>query len=223
MSDFEVLERILTGRFSCRGYLDTPIDRAEIEQVLRAAQRVPSWCNAQPWQVVVTAPGETARLANALTEQAMTVTATPDLPFPKGYTGAHKERRRTCGWQLYEAMGVSKGDRDGSAREMIKNYRFFGAPHVAVITSGAELGPYGALDCGGFITGFTLAAQSKGIATIAQAAPAAFAPFLRAWFGLGEDRLVLATIAFGRADPEHPANGFRTERAPLTEWVDFRE
>lgn len=223
MTQYDTVWDVLTARHSCRAYLDTPIDRTDIDAVLRAAQRVPSWCNAQPWEVVITGPDETARLGKALTEHAMTHSAAPDLPFPSGYTGAHKERRRTCGWQLYDAVGVPKGDRAASAREMMKNYAFFGAPHVAVITSGAELGAYGALDCGGFITGFTVAAQSRGIATIAQAAPAAFAPFLRDWFDLGDERLVLATVAFGRADPDHPANGFRTERADLAQWVQYRE
>lgn len=106
---------------------------------------------------------------------------------------------------------------------MLKNYSFFGAPHVALISSATELGPYGALDCGGFITAFTLAAQALGVATIPQAAPAAFSPFLHDWFGLGEDRIVLGVISFGFSDAEHPANSFRTERAPLSDWVRWRD
>lgn len=221
MTRFDTLNDILIARHSCRAYEDRAVPRAEIDTVLSAAQRAPSWCNAQPWQVDITARGETKRLAAALTEHVMKNTPAPDLPFPSGYSGAHQERRRACGWQLYEAVGVEKGDRAASAREMMKNYSFFGAPHVALITSGRELGPYGALDCGGFITGFCLAAEARGMSTVAQAAPAAFAPFLRDWFDLPEDRLVLATIGFGYKDAGHPANSFRTARAPLADWARF--
>lgn len=223
MTDYDVLMAHLTARHSCRAFTPDPVAPETIERILLAAQRVPSWCNAQPWQVIVTAPAETDRLRAALTEQALSAPVQPDLPFPSGYSGCHRDRRRDCGWQLYEAVGVERGDRAGSAREMMKNYAFFGAPHIALISSAAELGPYGAMDTGGFIAAFTLAAQSLGVASVPQAAPAAFAPFLHRWFDLPDDRLVLATIAFGHEDAAHPANAFRTARAPLGEWVSWRQ
>lgn len=221
MTEFDTLMSVLTARHSCRAFKPDQVARGEIEAVLRAAQRVPSWCNAQPWQVEITSGAETDRLRAGLLAAVEAGRAAPDLAFPEGYSGAHRDRRRSCGWQLYEAVGVTKGDREGSAREMMKNYSFFGAPHVAMISSGAELGGYGALDVGGFVTGFTLAAQARGIATIPQAAPAAFSPFLHEFFGLGDDRIALCVIAFGYGDADHPANGFRTERAPLDEWVHW--
>lgn len=222
MNRYDTLFDILKSRHSCRAFKPDQVAREEIEAILLAAQRVPSWCNAQPWKVSVTSGDETERLCEALGAAVAKGKPAPDIPFPEGYTGDHRERRRTCGWQLYEAVGVEKGDRAGSAREMMKNYSFFGAPHVAMISSGRELGSYGALDTGGFITAFTLAAEARGIATIAQAAPAAFSPALHDFFGLGEDRLALCVISFGYSDTEHPANGFRTARAPLDDWVDWR-
>ncbi len=222
MGDYDTLSALLAARHSCRAFRPDPVDRADIERILTAAQRVPTWCNSQPWQVVVTSGEETDRLRAALTAEAASAPQNTDLPFPTAYTGARQERRRTCGWQLYDAVGVTRGDRAASARQMMQNFAFFGAPHVALITSATELGGYGALDCGGFITGFTLAAQALGIATIAQAAPAGFSPFLHDWFDLGPERMVLAVVSFGHADPDHPANSFRTGRAPLDEWVTWR-
>lgn len=223
MDDFETLNGLLARRHSCRAFRPDPVARADIEALLLAARRAPSWCNAQPWQVSVTGPAQTDALRRVLREAVHATPPAPDLPFPEGYSGAHRERRRACGWQLYDAVGVEKGDRAASGREMMRNYDFFDAPHVALVTSGRELGAYGALDTGGFITAFMLAATARGIATIAQAAPAAFAPVLHDWFELPDDRLVLCAIAFGYADPDHPANGFRTERAPLDEWVTFHD
>jgi nitroreductase len=217
----DALTELLSTRHSCRAYLPDAIPREVIEQILTAAQRVPSWCNAQPWQVHITGKGETARLAEALHAEAMKGGHMPDIPFPSAYTGDHQTRRRTCGWQLYEAVGVQKGDRAGSARQMMENFRFFGAPHMALITAPKELGQYAYLDCGGFITGFCLAAKSLGIGTIPQAAVAGFAPFLRDWFDVAEDRTILVGIAFGYPDEKHPANAFRTGRADLTEWVTW--
>lgn len=216
------LDALMAQRFSCRAFRRDPVPRETIEQIVAAARRVPSWCNAQPWKVTVTSGAETDRFRAAMIEEARTGSHDPDLPFPTGYSGACRERRRTCGWQLYEAVGVEKGDREGSARQMMENFALFGAPHCAIVTSPAELGAYGALDCGGFVTGFTLAAQAAGVASIPQAALASYAPFLHRFFDIPEDRLVLCAISFGYADPDHPANGFRTERAGLDEIVDWR-
>ena len=219
LNDFDAL---MAQRFSCRGFRPDPVPRDVIERIVGAARRVPSWCNAQPWQVILTSGEETDRFRAALIEEARTGTHDPDLAFPTGYSGAYRDRRRTCGWQLYEAVGVEKGDRAGSARQMMENFALFGAPHCAIVTSPAELGAYGALDCGGFVTAFTLAAQAAGVASIPQAAVASHAPFLHRWFDIPDDRLVLCAISFGYADPNHPANRFRTERAELADIVDWR-
>ena len=120
-------------------------------------------------------------------------------------------------------LGVEKGDREGSRAQMMRNYAFFGAPHVAIISTPKALGPYGALDCGAYVTAFTLAAEALGIATIPQAAIAEFSQIVREEIDLDETRDVLCVISFGYADPDHPANQFRTRRAGLDEVVDWRE
>ena len=222
MTGYDTLLDILTRRHSCRGFRPDPVPRAEIEAVLAAAQRVPSWCNAQPWQVIVTGGEETERLRAGLMAEAAAGADAPDIPFPERYEGAYRERRSVCGWQLYGAVGVRRGDREGSQAQMMENFRFFGAPHVALITSPAALGPYGVLDCGGYVTAFTLAAEARGIATIPQAAVALCSPFLHRHFGIGDDRLIVCAVSFGYEDADHPANAFRTERAALDEVVDWR-
>ena len=116
-----------------------------------------------------------------------------------------------------------RGDRARSALQGRENFRFFGAPHFALITTERDLGTYGAIDCGGYVSVFLLAAQSLGLAAIPQAAVAAYSPWLRDYFGLPDNRLVVCGISFGYPDQAHPANGFRTNRAPITEVVDWRD
>ncbi|MCB1340955.1 MAG: nitroreductase [Pseudooceanicola sp.] len=217
--DFDTL---MAGRYSCRAFRRDPVPRATIEAIVATARRAPSWCNAQPWQLAITSGDATERFRAALKAEVMSGAPSPDLPFPTGYSGIYQDRRRTCGWALYEAVGVEKGDRAGSAAQTMKNFDLFGAPHCAIVSSPTELGPYGALDCGGFVTAFALAAQAQGVATIPQAAVASYAPLIHRHFGIGEDRLVLCAISFGYADADHPANSFRTERAGVADIVDWR-
>jgi nitroreductase len=133
------------------------------------------------------------------------------------------QRRRECGLQLYGATGVARGDAEAADRQRMENFRFFGAPHVAIVTSDATLGVYGAIDCGAYVSNFMLAARAHGVAAIAQAALASFPDFWRAQLGFSAQRRVVCGIAFGFEDPAHPANSFRTRRAPVADaaqWVE---
>jgi len=218
------LAALLHGRWSCRGFLPEPVPREVIERLLAMAQRTPSWCNTQPWHVTITSGEATRHLAEGLSAQhASGAAEQPDLPFPDAYRGPYLVRRRECGFQLYGAVGIVRGDRVASAEQGAQNFRLFGAPHFALITTERDLGTYGAIDCGGYVSVFLLAARSLGLGTIPQAAVAAYSPWLREHFGLAENRQVVCGISFGYADEAQPANGFRTSRVPIDEAADFRE
>jgi len=214
------LRRLVTNRRSCRAFRPDPVPGPVLDQLLDLARRAPSWCNTQPWQLVVTRGEATDRLRSALLAAAREQPVEADYDLPSRYTGQHLQRRRDCGWQLYEAVGVEPGDRAASARESLRNFEFFGAPHIAVVTAPAELGTYGAVDVGIYVAHFLLAAESLGVAAVAQAAIATRAGAVRADLGLEDDRLVLCGISFGFA-ADHPANDFRTSRAPVADLVTF--
>jgi nitroreductase len=219
----EVLDALLRGRWSCRAYLPTPVPRRVIERMLSIAQRSASWCNTQPWQLEVTSGEGTDRFRDSLGAHVKEAggLSTPDYPMPELYTGVHRNRRQVSGWQLYEAVGVPRGDRGASARQTAKNFELFGAPHVAIITVAKEQEVYGAVDAGIYIGTLLLAAQSLGIAAIPQAALARYAPFLREYFDIDESRNVLLAISFGYADLDHPVNSYRTQRAAIEDVVSF--
>lgn len=211
------LEELLDARWSCRAYRPEPVPRSQITHLLQIAQRSASWCNTQPWQVIITEGAGTERFRAALSEHAASQGGRfqPDIPMPEQYTGVHLERRRQSGWQLYNALGIERGDREASARQAMKNFELFGAPHCAIITVDANQGAYGALDTGLYVSNFLLAAQSLGLGAIAQAALATYGPFVRDFFDIPTDRAVLLGISFGWPDLDHPANSYRTQRADI--------
>jgi len=218
-----LLAALLDERYSCRGYLPDPVPRATIERILAQAQRTASWCNSQPWQVHLTAAAATQRLRERLFAHMQVHEPGPDFPFPREYRGVYQDRRRECGLQLYQATGVTRGDAEAADRQRRENFRFFGAPHVAIVSTEEALGVYGVLDCGAYVQNFLLAARAQGVACIAQAALALYPQFWREQFGLGPDRKVVCGISFGFEDPAHPANAFRTSRAQVTQvaqWLD---
>ncbi|MBB1023637.1 MULTISPECIES: nitroreductase [unclassified Dietzia] len=215
----DTLEQILDDRYSCRGFTSQPVPDETIDRILQMAQRTASWCNSQAWQVDLVSGSATSGFAAHLTEYVMNNGMRSDLPAPERYDGVYGERRRESGYGLYTALGIERSDKEARLTQMLENYRFFGAPHVAVITSDAGLGTYGAVDCGGYVATFLAAASSLGVATCAQAALALYSDGVREYLRISDDRMIVCGISFGYADPEHPANTFRAGRADLTDVV----
>jgi nitroreductase len=209
------LEAILTERFSCRGFLPEPVPREILERIFELGQFTPSWCNTQPWNGVVCEGSATVAFAEALCMHATKSATDSDLPMPPKYEGVHRDRRREAGWALYDAVGVARGDRTAGQRQALRNYEFFGAPTVVVVTAPRNLGVYAAVDCGLYIQTLLLAATALGVASIAQASLANFSSFVRKYLGISEDRIVVCGVSLGYADPNHPANSFRTKRESI--------
>ena len=219
--DIAVVERLLAARYSCRAFRPEPVPHETVARILDAAQRTASWCNSQPWQVTVFSGAATKRLADVLYAAASGGGHASDFPTPREYRGKYLERRRESGFQLYNALGIARGDKAAYNRQMLENFRFFGAPHVAILTTDEALGVYGAVDCGAYVANFMLAAQALGVATVPQAALASQSEVVRAHLGAGDDRRVFCGISFGYADEAHPANSYRTSRATLEEAAAF--
>jgi nitroreductase len=217
-----LLDHLLTSRHSCRAFNPQQVSQALIENVLRVAQKTPSWCNAQPWHATITRGDATERFRRALLGHIDQDKPSPDFPFPREYRGIYLERRRECGFQLYDSVGIARGDRAASGGQARENFRLFGAPHVAIVSTDEALGVYGAVDCGAFVSNFMLAAAAVGVASIAQASLASHSRFVHEHFGIPDDRMIVCGISFGYENPNHPANRFRTRRANLDEVVTWQ-
>src|SRR3546814_7747603 len=103
------------------------------------------------------------RFRDALAQPAPAV---PDLPFPEDYPDEYRMRRRECGLQLYDAVGVAHGDRAASGAQAARNFVLFDAPHVAIVTSRRELGVYGAVDCGAYVGTFLQIGSTQVCTTV---------------------------------------------------------
>jgi len=219
-----VLEELLGERYSVRAFLPQPVPHETIERLLTVAQRTASWCNSQPWQVIIASGEAKERFRKAIYAAAASGTEDGhDFPPPREYLGVYLERRRESGFQLYNTLGIARGDKMAYAKQAQENYNFFGAPHVAIIHTDEPLGIYGAIDCGAYVGNFMLAAQALGLGSIAQAALARHSALIRRHFNLPDDRRIVCGISFGYADHGNLVNSYRTSRATLADTVTFVE
>ena len=93
------------------------VPRETIEHLLTIAQRTASWCNSQPWQVLI-ASGEAKERFRKLiyAEAASGAEDGHDFPPPREYLGVYLERRRESGFQLYNTLGIAQR-RQGRLRQ----------------------------------------------------------------------------------------------------------
>jgi len=213
------VEEIAHDRHSVRAFTRQEVDASVIGDIIEVAQRAPSWCNVQPWTLDLLSGEAKNSLVDRMLADADRGPGQYDIPAPSTYSGVYRDRRRASGFRLYEAVGVDRADMSGRSAQARENFRFFGAPHALIISCASELLPYGLVDCGAFIATFQLAAQSKGVGTIAQAAVARYGATIREFLGLSSEQRIVGALAFGYADTDHPVNSFRTERATVTDAV----
>jgi len=112
-------EELVRNRYSCRKFLPEPVLRPTIERILDLAQQTPSWCNVQPWQVVLVTGGAVTSFRDSLLAHAAGGhSPKPDFPFPLRYEGIYRERRKICGVQLYQALGIGGSIRSPRKEEI---------------------------------------------------------------------------------------------------------
>src|SRR4029078_2298650 len=219
-----VLEELLNARYSVRAFLPKPVPRENIDRVLVAAQRTASWCNSQPWQVLIASCEAKERFRKEIYAAAISgAEEGHDFTPPREYLGVYLERRRGSGFQLYNTLSIPRGDKMAYAKQALENYNFFGAPHVAIIHTDEPLGIYGAVDCGSYVAIFFLAAQARGLGTIPQAALARHSGLIRRHFKLADDRKVVCGISSGYADHATKLNSYRPSRASVADTVTFAD
>ena len=215
------LEATWAERRSKRAYRPEPIPRATLERLFGAAQTAPSWCNVQPWRVVVTEPPLTSTLAAELQAAARGGLPHSEIPFPLDYPSPYKEHRIKCGAALYGAMGIPREDKASRYDAWLRNYALFDAPHLAVIACDRRLGPYVYIDVGVWLGFVMTAAAALGIDSCAMASVAAYPEPLRARLPLADTDVILFGLVLGHADDAAPANTCRTTREPLSANVSF--
>ena len=215
------LEERWRERASMRAFRPEPIARQTLVEMFAAAQRAPSWCNIQPWHVVVTEPPKTKVLSDAMVAAAKSGLPRAEVPFPLDYPSPYKERRVACGVALYSSMGIARDDKAARYDAWLRNYGFFDAPHVAVVACDRRLGPYVYIDVGVWLGYLLTAATALGIDTCPMASVAAYPEPLRAQLPIVETDVILFGIALGYADEAAPANRTRTTREPVEANVTF--
>ncbi|HEX4964115.1 MAG TPA: nitroreductase [Thermoanaerobaculia bacterium] len=223
--DSEDFLTILTARHCKRAFLDRPVPRAVLEEVLRAAAHAPSTRNGQPWSVAVLTGEAREALARKLCDLF-----DRGVPMKMDYASrpaelppSHEERAQAAAAGVHTAKGIAQSDAAGRRRHLRDNLRFYGAPVAMIFHLPANAAPGTFLEMGFFVQNVMLGLVARALASCPQASVAGYSDALREFLGLGPDRLIVCGMSVGYADATAPVNAFVPERAPLaeyTQWLD---
>ncbi|MGF7004990.1 nitroreductase [Aminobacter sp. BE322] len=219
-----IVDEAIVSRRSVRAFLPTPVDEAVIRDILDVAARAPSGTNMQPWKVYVTS-GETLRgISDAiLTSGVRAEKAVWDeyKYYPDQFFEPYLGRRRANGFGLYGVLGIGRRDVDRMRAQHDRNFLFFDAPVGMIFTIDRRLNQGSWIDYGMFLQNIMIAARARGLHTCPQAAFAPYHRQIRPVLGIPDEEVVVCGMALGHEDTSKPESAFRTDRAPLEDWVQF--
>lgn len=224
----QVVDAAITSRKSVRAFLDTPVPRETVREILALAARAPSGTNTQPWGVVVLTGEAKRRLSEAILAEyhdpERRAQHTEEYPYyPAQWKEPYLSRRRRIGWDLYGLLGIGRQDKARMHMQHARNYAFFDAPVGMIFTIDRSLALGSWLDFGMFLQTIMIAARARGLDTCPQAAFAPFHRVIRAQLGIAEDRVVVCGMSLGYADMGRIENALRTEREPVEGFARFLE
>ena len=221
------LEQAMRERRSIRGFLDKPVSRETLEEVIALANRAPSSMNTQPWHlhVLTGEPLEAVRKGNS---ERMLAGVPPvrEISAHAAYEGPHRERQIEIAVQLFEAMGIERHDKEMRQDWVMRGFRQFDAPVSIVVCLDKSLvdDTIGHFDLGAVTYGLTLAAWSKGLGCVINGQGIMQSPVVREHAAIPDDQVIMTCVAMGWPDESFEANSVVSRRRPvenLTRFVGF--
>ncbi|MEL7480291.1 MAG: nitroreductase [Pseudomonadota bacterium] len=217
-------DAVVRGRRSIRGYLDKPVPKSLIEEVLALAMRAPTSLNTQPWNffVVTGEPLDRIRAGNVERNLAG-IPDTREFRRGPGYEGVHRERQIEIAKQLFGAMGIERHDKAARQDWVLRGFRQFDAPVSIVVTydksiHGSDIAPF---DCGGVVNALVNAAWSKGLGCVVNSQGIMQSPVVREHAGIPETQVIMICVAMGWPDETFPANAVVSRRKSVDEATTF--
>ncbi len=220
------VDAAITSRRSVRAFLPDPVADDTIREILEVAARAPSGTNMQPWKVYV-AKGETRRrIGEAILNSGVRAEKAEwdeYKYYPDQFFEPYLARRRANGYGLYGVLGIGRREVDKMRAQHDRNFIFFDAPVGMIFTIDRRLNKGSWIDYGMFLQNIMIAARGRGLHTCPQAAFAPYHRQIRPILDIAEEEIVVCGMALGHEDTSKPESTFRTDRAPLEEWVTFRD
>lgn len=214
---------LIASRHCKRAFLDRPVPRNVLAEVLLAAGQAPSSRNLQPWRVTVVTGSTLDALTRALREAfERGEPSRPDcanrLPT---LDNTEAERARAALSGVLRAKGHAPDDTTAGRAHLRDNLRFYDAPAALVCHIPGDAVPGTFLETGFFLQNVMLGLVARGLGSCPQFSVAGYADALRRKLDIETHRIIVCTLAVGYPDEAAPVNRFVPPRARMEEYVQW--
>ena len=217
-------EEVVRGRRSIRGFLDKPVPKTLIREILEIAMRAPTSLNTQPWNFFVVAGDVLDKIRTGNVERNLAgVPHSREFRMGPDYVGPHRERQIEIAIQLFQAMGIERHDKEKRQDWVLRGFRQFDAPVSIVVTydrsiHGSDIAPF---DCGGVVNCLVNTAWSKGLGCVINSQGIMQSPVVREHAQIPDDQVIQTCVAMGWPDDRFPANAVVSKRKSVDEAAVF--
>ncbi|MCK0070690.1 nitroreductase [Kordiimonas laminariae] len=216
----------LNSRISTRAFLDTPVSKETITELLERASHSPSGGNLQPWKVIVVA-GEEKEAASMAAKMALANNPKGEAEgelsiYPTDLKEPYRSRRYKVGEDMYALLGIPREDKAARFQWLVNNFDFFGAPVGLFFVMDECMGKGQFAHLGMFMQSIALVAAEMGLATCMQEAWGMARTSLHKHFELPETDVLYCGMALGFADNDAEVNQLKTDRASVEEFTSFK-
>ena len=214
----------MASRKSIRAFKSDPIELDTLKWLLDKAARAPSGGNLQPWRVYAATGGVRDDLIAAVSKRM--AGEGQDHPqydiYPRELKPEYHERRRKVAYDMYAKLGIARDDKQGRARHMLENFKFFGAPVGLFFALDKQMGPPQWSDVGMFMQSFMLLARERSLHSCAQEIWSLFPQTVAEIMGIPDHEILFSGMSLGYADEEQAVNDLQTVREQVDDFAVFK-
>lgn len=218
------VSQALRERRSIRAFLEQPVERQLLRDLLRQAARAPSSGNLQPWRIHVV-QGQALQGFRQVMQQRLADSPEPDpadyAVYPQPLQESYRTSRFEVGEQMYALLGVGRGDKAERLAWFARNYAFFDAPCALFFFVERNMGPGQWADLGMYQQSLMLLLKEHGLDSCPQACWARYHQTVEAFLQMPPELMLHCAIAVGYADPQARVNQLRSERRALEQFCTF--
>ena len=216
--------RAIKSRKSIRAFKKKKVSISDIKKILEIASLSPSGSNTQPWNVHVLYGNALKHFTKEMVKEFLKNSKRLKLErlnYMDTYRNPYLERRRKVGWDLYNLLGIKKGDFQKTLDFHSRNYKFFDAPIGLIFSIEKDLGWMSWLDYGMFIQNIALVCRSFGLHSCPQAAWGLVYKKANKFLKLDKNFTVHCGMAIGYQDEKNKVNKLKTERENIKHFCKF--
>ena len=191
----EVSEAV-NSRQSIRAFTDQEVSDELIQRLLEKSARAASGGNLQPWKIFVI---NNETMINFLKfQEDWTDPETPAYDiYPENLSEPYKTSRYEVGAEMYSILDIDRDDKEGRFKQMLENFKFFGAPSAFFCFVDRQMGRPQWSDLGMFLQNFMLLAKEVGLDTCPQEAWAIKQESVTAFVKAPDELMLFCGMAIG--------------------------